>query len=457
VRSRDDQASAGSTPANRLGTRSDRGTIVLSWPRRAVTQREKWLVGLIALALFSLGFLALVVGIHDVSLRDEPLRVTATGGVIAAAGLLVGFAGVLLWSFTFNLKTIEVWSGRLVLAACWLVAIGAVYVLIAEGRSLTVDWLILAVAGVIFALAVAAFFFLEKVTLVTLGKVGAFLLGVIGTAFGVFQFWYQQEYLPTHRPPALSLTAGIESAGERPGRELYKATITTKNTGTVKVIAFTGTYVLSGLTYGAVKKEPTEDRIMAPLQQDLADPYYSRFLRHYAPNTFTPIAAGRLFAENRYFEPNDELSREYIVAAPRCRYALLMLRTNIVVGSGELLQLEDKPAVPRMFFIPPSRNVVGVFSEWHVKDDSWIHDVVDGKERWIQIVQLHSKYGSQNGYFDTNVWLRAGDKPSIKYTDKERHRLGLARTFADYELPVVDKNASGGASQPDTNQKPCPG
>jgi hypothetical protein len=419
------------------------------------------LVVLISLALIALGIFALVVGMHDVILRDEPLRVTTTGAVITVAGPLVLFAGVLLLIFVLNVSTIEVWSGRVILAACCHVAIGAAYLIIDEALSLSVDWRIVTVAGVVGALAVAAFFFLEKITLVTLGKVGVFLLGLVGTAFGVFQFWYQQEYLPTHKPPALSLTAQVEPAGERAGagRELYKATITTKNTGTVKVIAFTGTYVLNGMTYGAVKKKPTEARIMAPLQADLADPYYSRFLRHYVPNSFTPIAAGRLFAENRYFEPNDELSREYVVASPLCRYELLTLRANIVVARGELLRLEDKPVVPRTYF-QSSKSEVGVFSVWHVKDDSWIHDLVDGKERWIEIVQRHSANGSQNGYFDTGAWLLTGAKPSIakgvtktiEQTERERHRLGLARTFADYELPVVDKS-DGAASQSDPSQK----
>jgi hypothetical protein len=394
---------------------------------------------------------------HDVILRDEPLRVTTTGAVITVAGLLVSFSGALLLIFVLNVSTIEVWSGRLILAACWLVAIGAVYLIIAEARSLTVDWRIVTVAALVGVLAVAAFFFLEKITLVTLGKVGIFLLGLVGTAFGVFQFWYQQEYLPTHKPPALTLTAQLESVGERAGRELYKATIATKNTGTVKVIAFTGTYVVSGMNYRAVKKQPTEAQIMKPLLSDAPDPYYARFLRHYKTNSFSPLAAGKLFAENRYFEPGDELSREYVLAAPRCAYGLLSLRANIVVARGELLQLEDKPpAVPRTYFTA-SPDVVGDFADWHLKDDSWIHDLVDGKERWIQIVQLHSAYGSPNGYFDTNAWLRSGDKPSVEYTEKERHRLGLARTFADFELPVVDKSGSGTTSQSDSSQKACPG
>jgi hypothetical protein len=92
------------------------------------------LVVLISLALIALGIFALVVGMHDVILRDEPLRVTTTGAVISLAGLLVLFAGVLLLIFVLNLSTIEVWSGRVILAACWLVAIGAAYLTSSDTR-----------------------------------------------------------------------------------------------------------------------------------------------------------------------------------------------------------------------------------------------------------------------------------------------------------------------------------
>jgi hypothetical protein len=95
------------------------------------------------------------------------------------------------------------------------------------------------------------------------------------------------------------------------------ATVTVKNTGATKVIAFTGTFVVSAVNYSTAKSvEPTEREITEPLRSPGIDPYNSRFSRHYPEAEFTVVTAGKRFAENRYLESGEELTREYAVAGP---------------------------------------------------------------------------------------------------------------------------------------------
>ena len=140
--------------------------------------------------------------------------------------------------------------------------------------------------------------------------------GSLWRRFGLFQFWYVQQYLPSQEPPALNLTALLEPIGtgallEPVGTdedtESYKATLTMKNSGSVKVIAFASTCPSSGVTYRPRRSEsvPMEGNHGATAS-DGSDPYVVRFARHYRQARFTPVMAGKPFFENRYFDPGEE-------------------------------------------------------------------------------------------------------------------------------------------------------
>jgi hypothetical protein len=396
----------------------------------------------IAIFMMAVGCSGSIVGFHDATLRDESGSVNAAGAVILLVGLLLIAAGVMLLLFALNIWQIQLWSGRLVLAACLVAAISAAAFVIAESRSLEKDNWVTGIATAIFGLAIASFIFLQSRTRATLGKVGVFLVGLLATAFGVFQFWYAQQYVPTHKPPALSLSAVLEPAGERGSRALYKATITVKNTGSVKVIAFTGTFFVSGVNY----KPPAGHalrKILNPLiKPPGADPYLLRFSRDYVETKFTPVEAGKLFPDNRYFEPGDELTREYVVAVPKGKYDLLSLRTNAVVAKG-VLRLGPSPISSGL--APPKR--IAVFVDYRIIDDSWIHDIVSGREHFIQIVWDYGKNGSLSGYYQPAVWLFSRHQPPMQFTLKAGTGIGLATTWADYELPIL------GASKRDRSKR----
>jgi hypothetical protein len=62
-----------------------------------------------------------------------------------------------------------------------------------------------------------------------------------------------------------------------------------------------------------------------------------------------------------------------------------------------------------------------------------LHDLVDSKERWIQI---EWRYSRKSRWVKPMVWLTSGRRASADATARAGHGLGLATTFSAYELPI---------------------
>jgi hypothetical protein len=76
----------------------------------------------IAVFLASAALFGLVVGAHDLTLRDEPFAVSVVGAALLTAGVLVLVAAVLLGLVATRKMSMRMWLGRLILLACLVVA-----------------------------------------------------------------------------------------------------------------------------------------------------------------------------------------------------------------------------------------------------------------------------------------------------------------------------------------------
>jgi hypothetical protein len=406
-----------------------------------------------------------VIGVHDLLLRDHPRDVTILSLVLIGVGSLLLLAAFVIGIYFWRGKPPSEWGGRVILAACAVATIAAGYLLVAEGRSLQRNPHVVSSAVLILVIGLVGFLFFFFVVHLRLGLVGSLAVALFGAGFGLFQFWYVQEYLPSQEPPALNLTALLEPIGtgallEPVGTgedtESYKATLTMKNSGSVKVIAFASTYFISGVTYRPRRSgDPNGREIMEPLQATGSDPYVVRFARHYRQARFTPVMAGKPFFENRYFDPGEEMTRAYVVTVPRCNYDLLSLRANVVVAKGELLRLHTTPTYPTTYYFDKNTSRSLVWSLWHVANDSWASALVHGKDRWIEIDLQHRPGGSKGGVFIPAVYLRVNleslpgrktDEKVVEQTKRVQRELGLATTWAGYELPSSSASGAQGAS-----------
>jgi hypothetical protein len=390
-----------------------------------------WKISSAGLFLIVIGAVAAVAGFHDATLRDASFGINVLGWTFLVGGLVMVFGGAFILLALAGRLQIVLWRGRVALAAC-LVAIGiGAYFVLAEARSFTHSGALIGLGALVAGFGLFSFVTIERTTKVTLGKMGVFLAGLAGLAFTVFQYWYANQYIPAAAPPALTTTAKLEQLGIRGGLVAYRATITTKNAGTAKVVALASTYAVTGWTVTPRRSSGDAEEVAAPFEVQAPDPQISRFSLETHETAPELVQVGRLFSDGRSFEPSEEATREYVVYVPEDTYDLLRVRAHVVVAKGGRLRLSDEAT-----FRPELVDDV-VVAQWALKDDSWIRDLIDGEENSILV-----NYRLRRAGVDASAWLAPklfADSERIKaYTDQAKGRIGLADSFAASELAVVD-------------------
>jgi hypothetical protein len=109
------------------------------------------------------------------------------------------------------------------------------------------------------------------------------------------------------------------------------------------------------------------------------------------------------------------------------------------------LRMGNTPRLKPGFFTDPGR--IGVYAEWPIEDNSWVHDILEGKQESILVNYVSRQKRFDPGFFDVTAWLVSGTgarspQQIAAFTRSARERLGLADTLNDFELPT--KATSGG-------------
>jgi hypothetical protein len=122
---------------------------------------------------------------------------------------------------------------------------------------------------------------------------------------------------------------------------------------------------------------------------------------------------------------------------------LLRLVAHVVVARANQVELEAERSVT------PTKYSGVVVSEWPLKDDSWVHNIFEGK-RFILV-----NYPPDPQYGDPGAWLTTGSRDPeaiYKYARQAGRTIGLARTIAATELadaPGADPIATDSAARLD--------
>jgi hypothetical protein len=91
----------------------------------------------------------------------------------------------------------------------------------------------------------------------------------------------------------------------------------------------------------------------------------------------TMLAAGKFVGDGKRLDTDVPAVRELVFHVARGRYQLLRLRAQLfAIPSSVELSQRHPPEFERF----SDGNVYGF---WHVDDDSWLHDLVSGRERWV--------------------------------------------------------------------------
>ena len=134
--------------------------------------------------------------------------------------------------------------------------------------------------------------------------------------------------------------------------------------------------------------------------------------------------------------------RQIVFHVPRGSYQLLRFRAELFAISGAVnLSQRTRPS-----FEFDSDGYV--FGFWHVDDDSWLRDLIYGRERWLIIrYELVSEPGKTKAYSDVRVTARLTDgtwgdgRPSLEEAASLFTTLRLtdpAEPFAATELPLEE-------------------
>ena len=97
-------------------------------------------------------------------------------------------------------------------------ALSGVFMWLAELRSPTKSWRFLLAFGLVIAIGCGIFLLIRVLCGVRSPKVSLSVLALAGFLFGLFEFWYANEYTPSTAPPALTVSATLTPPAKTEGR-----------------------------------------------------------------------------------------------------------------------------------------------------------------------------------------------------------------------------------------------
>ena len=333
--------------------------------------------------LVLLGVAALVIGGHDAALSRANFGVSAVSVVLLGTGVVLLIAAVQLVEISRKKNWTENQHPPCklpVIIAFLLTILLAIYVFLSGIQTPGAQRpIVVTVAVVLIIVGALGLRFFGRDARVTIPRIGTIALGVIGTIFAAWQFWYQNQYAPAHAGQAVALSATINRVGEQPAFDVIKASVSYEDTGGRSVSVIGSTYSLTGSRVVRCQRTASTKYVQSDFKGLLPDPQRIRFMADaWEIRPATVLAAGRFVGDGKRLDPNVSASRDFIFLVPRHRYQLLRFRTQLfaVPGSVQISQRTPPTYTP----LPGSNDMFGF---WHVDDNSWLHDLVNGRERWI--------------------------------------------------------------------------
>jgi hypothetical protein len=411
---------------------------------------EKLVLRVYAFAAFALAVAAaaLVVGLHDAALAPVSL-----GGAVGSV-ILLAFGAVLLvaaWELVV-LSRDPGWRvdepprcKPVVLVALLLTTLLGLYVFLSAIRAASAQWPVVLVVGVILiVVALLGLRFFARDARVTLPRLGTIALGLLGTIIGTWQFWYQNEYVPSHTGTAVTLDADLRLDRKGTAYDAVRVTLEYENVGEASVSVIGSAYTLTGSRVVRCGRSATADVVQRVFRGFLADPQRTRFMADvWEEQPATVLAAGRFVGDGKRLDADVPARRQLIFVVPRHRYQLLRFRAQLfAIPSSIKLSERERPQYERF---AGDNNLYGY---WRVDDDSWLHDLVYGRERWVvtryELVTRPKAPATSpdlrvSARFPEPTWSEG--RPSKAYIDRlfeKPQPSDSSEPFAATELPLAD-------------------
>jgi hypothetical protein len=404
------------------------------------------LYGLVAF-LLAVAALVLVAGGHDAALRRAPLGVTVVSVILLVIGVILVIAAADLVRLTRRRS----WRDGtrppcrpLVLVAFLVTVLLGAYVFLSALRTAGRQWPLVAAVGVVLmAGAVIGLVYFGRDARVTLPRVGAIALGLVGTLVGAWQFWYQSQYVPSQAGRAVALDVTLTRLRPQPKDEVVRATVAYEALGGTSVSVVGSTYTLTGSRVVHCPRAATLASVEEKFDGFLVDPQRVRFMAPvWEERPATVLAAGKFVGDGKRLDPDVSASRQFVFLVPRGSYQLLRLRAQLFAIPASV-QL-SKRTVPEYTDIGGDHYLYGF---WHVDDDSWLHDLLYGRERWVVLrYELVTSPDKTNVSPDMRVTARFPE-PTRKESRPSAatvHRLFVEPQLSDSSEPFADTELAVG-------------
>jgi hypothetical protein len=329
---------------------------------------------------------AIAVGVHDAAIAGESLGVTLFSVVLVVVGAVLAVGAYELVALSRRGSWPEgkrpVCKQRVLVVFFLTIFIG-VYVFFA-GIGTTGDQRPV-VVGVALALVVVALFglrFFLRGPEAALPRLGASIaLGLVGTSIGVSEFWYQNQYAPSHLGRAVSLDVGLHLDSRQDNFDVIRATIGYEDVGGRNVAVIGSTYTLTGSRVVRCHRAAEPKRVQGVFGGFLVDPQRSRFMADvWEIQPAAVLAAGKFVGDGKRLDADVPAGRELVFHVPRGEYQLLRFRAQLFAISASV-PLSQR-TLPEYVNFPDDNDLYGF---WHLQDSSWLHDLVYGRDRWVVI------------------------------------------------------------------------
>ncbi|HEY8778130.1 MAG TPA: hypothetical protein VIM33_16840 [Gaiellaceae bacterium] len=336
-----------------------------------------------AASFLMVGAAAMVVGIHDASLAQAPFGVTLISSVLLVIGVVL-FVGVY---DLVRLGRRGAWSGGkrppcrpIVLVAFLVLFLLGVYVFFSGIRTVGVQRLVVVIAALAFmVMAILGLLVFGSDIRVTLAHVGgAVALTLIGTTIGLWEFWYQNRYVPSHAGRAVALNVGLRVVGRQAGFDVIRASVGYEDIGGRSVSVIGSAYTLTGSRVIRCARAPTVSRVASFFNGFLTDPQRIRFMADVREESPSVLAAGKFVGDGKRLDPNVTAGRDFVFLVPEGHYQLLRFRAQLFAIPASV-QLSQRTK-PEYKMLAGDNELYGF---WHVDDDSWLHDLIYGRGRWV--------------------------------------------------------------------------
>jgi len=388
---------------------------------------------------------AIVVGIHDAALFGAGFGVTAGAAILVAVGAVLSVAAYEL----VRLGRPSKWEGGVrplcklvVLLAFFLTVLVGLYVFFAAIRAAGAQRPVVVAVSLLFIIvALLGLRFFATDAHVTLPRLGAAVaLGLIGTTIGAWEFWYQNQYVPSHAGRAVALEVELHGDARPSPYDVIKATVGYEDIGGKSVSVLGSAYTLTGSRVVRCHRPATTKTVEGVFGGFLPDPQRSRYMADvWEELPPTVLAAGKFVGDGKRLDTNVSSSRDLIFLVPRHGYQLLRFRAQLFAIPG---------SVPLSQRVRPKYTTFAGDSEkygfWHIDDDSWFHDLVYGRERWV-VLRYELVDPSHTASTVTSPDLRVTARfPDPTWSQQRPSEANVKRLFGNQSPPSDANEAFAG-------------